>query len=113
MLTQAFGQAVRWGILDRSPAAGAQPPRPRRPEPAVIDAALASKILDAARGHHLELPIAIALSTGMRRGEILGLRWRDLGADHSVAHVRRSLQAIDPEPVFEDPKKPETLEVMV
>jgi hypothetical protein len=42
VLTQAFGQAVRWGLLDRSPAAGAQPPRPRRPEPAVIDAELAS-----------------------------------------------------------------------
>jgi integrase len=104
VLTQAFGQAVRWGLLDRSPAAGAQPPRPRRPEPAVIDAALASKILGAARGHLLELPIAIALATGMRRGEILGLRWSDLDAEFSVAHVRRTLQAIDPEPVFEDPK---------
>ena len=31
VLTQAFGQAVKWGLLDRSPAAGAQPPRPRRP----------------------------------------------------------------------------------
>jgi len=59
VLTQAFGQAVRWGFLDRSPAAGAQPPRPRRPEPAVIDAELASKILDGARGHALEVPIAI------------------------------------------------------
>jgi len=67
VLTQAFGQAVRWGLLDRSPVAGAQPPRPRRPEPAVIDAALASRILEAARGHLLELPIAIALATGMRR----------------------------------------------
>ena len=47
VLTQAFGQAVRWGLLDRSPVAGAQPPRPRRPEPAVIDAELASKILEA------------------------------------------------------------------
>lgn len=104
VLTQAFGQAVRWGLLDRSPVAGAQPPRPRRPESAVIDAALASRILEAARGHFLELPIAIALATGMRRGEILGLRWADLDAEFSVAHVRRTLQAIDPEPVFEDPK---------
>jgi integrase len=104
VLTQAFGQAVRWGLLDRSPTAGAQPPRPRRPEPAVIDSELASRILDGARGHVLELPIAIALSTGMRRGEILGLRWSDLDARFSVAHVRRSLQTIDPEPVFEDPK---------
>src|SRR5438552_11603455 len=33
VLTQALGQAVRWGLLTRNPAAGAQPPRPRRAEP--------------------------------------------------------------------------------
>jgi integrase len=104
VLTQAFGQAVRWGILDRSPVSGAQPPRARRPEPSVIDADLAAKILEAARGHSLELPIAIALATGMRRGEILGLRWADLDAEHTVAHVRRSLQSLGPVPVYEDPK---------
>jgi integrase len=92
------------GILDRNPVAGAQPPRPRRPEPAAIDTALASRILEAARGHFLELPIAIALATGMRRGEILGLKWSDLSDDFSNAQVRRTLQLVDPEPVFEDPK---------
>src|SRR6266852_4948737 len=30
VLTQAFGQAVRWQLLPSNPAAGAQPPRPRR-----------------------------------------------------------------------------------
>src|SRR5881409_3723950 len=33
VLTQALGQAMRWGILERNPAKGAQPPRPVRPEP--------------------------------------------------------------------------------
>jgi len=40
----------------------------------------------------MELPVAIALSTGMRRGEILGLRWSDLDTAFTVAHVRRTLQ---------------------
>jgi integrase len=104
VLTQAFGQAVRWGLIDRSPAAGAQPPRPRRPEPAVVDAELTTRILQAARGQAIELPVAIAIATGMRRGEVLGLRWRDLDPDFSVAHVRRTLQSTAPEPRFEDPK---------
>jgi len=104
VLTQAFGQAVRWGLLDRSPATGAQPPRPRRPEPAAVDAHLAARMLDAAQGHPIETPLAIALATGMRRGEILGLRWADLDEDLTVARVRRSLQSLGPDPVFEEPK---------
>jgi len=104
VLTQAFGQAVGWGLLDRSPAAGAQPPRPRRPEPAVVDTELTTRILQAARGQAIEVPVAIAIATGMRRGEILGLRWRDLDPDFSVAHVRRTLQSTKSGPVFEDPK---------
>src|SRR6266542_2570303 len=47
VLTQALGQAVRWGILASNPAKGAQPPRPVRPEPVVVDPALASRIVEA------------------------------------------------------------------
>src|SRR5437870_344442 len=71
VLTQALNQAVRWGILASNPVKGAQPPRPRRPEPAVVDRAMAHRIVDALRGSAVELPGMIAISTGMRRGEIL------------------------------------------
>src|SRR6266508_1331837 len=40
VLTQALGQAERWGLIPRNPAAGAQPPRPRRPERAAVDTEL-------------------------------------------------------------------------
>ena len=40
VLTQALSQAVRWGYLSSNPAAGAQPPRPRRAEPVTVDARL-------------------------------------------------------------------------
>src|SRR5436309_4476157 len=93
VLAQAFAQAVRWGLIERSPAAGAVPPRPRRPEPVLVDAALAARILAAVAGTRMELPAALALCTGMRRGEILALRWGDLDAGFTMAQVRRSLQA--------------------
>ncbi len=81
VLTQALGQAVAWGLISSSPASGAQPPRPRRAEPVVVDASLAARLLRAAEGTRFELAVALAISTGMRRGEILGLRWCDLGED--------------------------------
>ncbi len=104
VLVQSLGWAERFGLLGRSPARAARPPRPHRAEPKVVDPALASRILHAASGTRLELPVALALATGMRRGEILGLRWGDLSEDRSVAHVRRSLQATGAALVFEEPK---------
>jgi integrase len=104
VLTQALAQAVRWGLLPLNPAAGAQPPRPRRPEQKVVDPALAGRILAAAAGTSMELPCAMALSTGMRRGEILALRWSDLDEGFTVAHVRRSLQVSGEGLQFVEPK---------
>ncbi len=104
VLTQALSQAVRWGLLSANPAAGAQPPRPRRPEQKVVDPALAGRILAAAAGTPMELPCAVALSTGMRRGEILALRWADLDEAFNVAHVRRSLQVSGEGLAFVEPK---------
>src|SRR6266699_4877540 len=48
-LTQALGQAVRWGIVDKNPVKGAQPPRPVRHEPLVVHPALAHRIAAALR----------------------------------------------------------------
>ena len=104
VLTQAFGQAVRWGIIDRSPTSGAQPPRPRRSEPVVVDTALAHRLLEAVAGTPYSLPAAIALGTGMRRGEILALRWSDLERDLSVAYVRRSVHPVRDGLAYELPK---------
>lgn len=50
VLAQALSQAVRWGLIERSPASGAQPPRPRRPEPVAVDPVLAARILQAVAG---------------------------------------------------------------
>lgn len=104
VLAQALSQAVRWGLIERSPAAGAQPPRPRRPEPVVVDHALAARILAAVSGTRMELPAAVALGTGMRRGEILALRWSDLDPGYTAAQVRRSLQVSGQGMAFVEPK---------
>jgi integrase len=104
VLTQALSQAVRWGYLSANPAAGAQPPRPRRGELATLDEAATKRLLGAVAGTRLECPVAIAIATGMRRGEILALRWSDVDAGDTIAHVRRSIQPTHSGLVFENPK---------
>ncbi len=104
VLAQALAQAVRWGLLERSPASGAQAPRARRPEPVVVDPALATRILAAVSGTSMELPAVLALGTGMRRGEILALRWSDLDPGYTTIQVRRSLQVSGEGLHFVEPK---------
>lgn len=106
VLTQAFGQAVRWQLLSSNPAAGAQPPRPRRPPRQIVDPALLGRLLEAVSGTWLEAPAAIAAATGMRRGEILALRWTDLDAALTLLRVQRTLQPTNDGLVFEQPKTP-------
>jgi integrase len=103
-LTRALGQAVRWELLAANPAAGAQPPRPRRAAPLVADPALLERLLAATAGSVYELPCALAVATGMRRGELLALRWSDLSPDRRQARVVRSLQPTQAGLVFEEPK---------
>ncbi len=104
VMTQALNQAVRWGLLVVNPSSGAQPPRPRRAEPALVDQVIARRILDAVKGRSVEVPAAIALATGMRRGEILGLRWQDVSSGFDLAQVRRTILVAQGTLVVAEPK---------
>ena len=104
VLRLAFSQAAAWTLIDQNPAAAAYPPRARPRELAVVDQALALRLLEGTAGTRLHLPSAIAISTGMRRGEILGLRWADIDPERTVARVNRSLQMSRAGLCFEEPK---------
>ncbi len=78
ILHGALEQAVTWRLIERNPAAGAALPRRNPPEMRPLTPAEARQFLAAARGHPLEALFVLALTTGMRQGELLGLRWRDV-----------------------------------
>ncbi|MEU0820199.1 tyrosine-type recombinase/integrase [Streptomyces mirabilis] len=65
-------------------------PRPRRFEP--LTAEEAREFLAAASGHRLQPLFELALHTGLRKGELLGLRWEDLDLAGGTASIRRTLQ---------------------
>jgi integrase len=104
VLNQALNQAVRWQLLPANPAAGAQPPRPKRSLRIVVDPDLAQRLLQTTAGTGYELPCALALATGMRRGEILALRWTEVSRDYSSLQVVRTLQPSQVGLVYEQPK---------
>jgi len=104
VLSNSLSQAVRWGYIGANPAFGAQPPRPNRKELEVLDQGATEAILKAARRTRMEAPVGIAIATGMRRGEVLGLRWSDIDPAMSAAQVCRTLQNTTEGLVFEPPK---------
>ena len=65
-------------------------PRPRRFEP--LTAEEARDFLTATDGHRLSALFELALRTGLRKGELLGLRWEDLDLAGGTASIRRTLQ---------------------
>lgn len=88
----ALGQAVKWQLVDRNIAQAVQPPKPEKNEMDAVSPEEVARILEAARGSELEIPVAIALGTGMRLGEILGLRWGDIDFEDESLSVRQALQ---------------------
>lgn len=92
ILHRAFVRAIRWGMLARNRCDGVTPPRPKRSEMKVLDRDQVSALLDATRHHPAHALYVVAITTGMRVGELLGLKWDDLDLDAARLSVRRALQ---------------------
>jgi integrase len=104
VLREALQHAVRLQLLARNPADAVEPPRPQRREMKYLDEASTARLLQAADGTALYLPILLAVTTGMRRGEILGVRWQDLDLDAATLSVRQSLEQTKIGLAFKQPK---------
>jgi integrase len=106
VLRRALNVAVGWRLLELNPADQAKPPRPPRQEVTPLLIEDVRRILAAAKNHPREAAFVLALTTGMRRGEILSLRWADFDFDSSPASVRvsRALARVDGELVDGEPK---------
>jgi integrase len=92
LLRTALETAIRHGLLARNPCDLVDLPRARKPDIRVLDADQITTLLGATRGTPLYLPILIAVTTGMRRGEVLALRWVDVDLDGGTLTVARSIE---------------------
>lgn len=90
-LRAALNRAVLWGDVRRNVARVVQPPRssPKPVDPFTPDEARA--FLKAVEGHRLQALFVLALATGLRQGELLGLRWQDIDLEEGMLSVRYAL----------------------
>jgi integrase len=92
-------------IKAENPADAVKPPRPERKEMQALDEDETAKLLVSSRSTRVWIPVLLAVTTGMRRGEILGLRWSDVDLDNGVLCVRQALSKTQAEGiVFREPK---------
>lgn len=95
VLHKALGQAVRWSLIPRNVTKAVRVPRPTPREMRPLCSEEACALLDAAKGEKLEALYVLAVTTGMRRGELLGLKWSDVDLENGRVSIRRTLTRID------------------
>lgn len=105
VLHRALEQAVRWNLIPRNPADAVDAPRPKRPEIRVLSPEEIGRFLPVSREDRLHALYLLALMTGMRQGELLGLKWADLDWQAGALHVRRQATRTKANGIgFSDPK---------
>jgi integrase len=101
----ALERATRYGYLTKNPVHGAIVPKGRSPEMGVLDVEQVSRFLVAADGNPFEVLFHLAVVTGMRQGELFGLKWCDISWNQSMLIVRRQVQRVPGKGrVFSEPK---------
>ena len=92
LLVRVLADAVKNGTLARNVAAIHAPPKVEDTEIEILEPGQIADVLAKLEGHTLFPIVALALATGMRRGELLGLQWGDVDLDAATLCVERSLE---------------------
>ncbi len=90
LLVSAFRWGIRKGNVNRNPLERADPPRRKRSQATSLQLDEVDALLSAVHNHRLEAPLTFLLGTGMRRGEVAGLRWSSVDMQRGVVIVRES-----------------------
>ena len=104
VLRMALKQAARWRLISHELAASVEAPRVERASAVFVQVTDVPALTAAAKATKLYAPVATCLGLGLRRGELLGLQWRDVDLEQGVIRIERALQRIDHKLVTAPPK---------
>ena len=104
LLHTALKSAFRQGVIPANPIQRATPPRATAVEVAYYTPAHLGRLLRAVKGDPLEVPVHLACFLGLRRSEILGLRWRDVDLHSGQISIRWVRTTVGSKVVEKTPK---------
>lgn len=112
LLSEAMRSAVRLQLISQNPCDGVSPKGVFVEERIVVrqySQERIAQLLELVRGHWLEIPVLLAMTMGMRRGECLGLRWAQVDLAEGTLTVNASLQQLRGQaPSIKKPKRERT-----
>lgn len=101
---KALHDAQAMSLVQRNVAELATAPRPRRPEMQTFNPEQVRRFLEKTQGDRLEALYVLAVTCGMRLGELLALRWSDLDLDNGYLMVQRTLRFSKDTWIYTEPK---------
>ena len=103
-LNKALKDALADGLIPRNSASTVKPPKVAKKEITPLSPEQASTFLEAARGDRFEVLYIVAITAGLREGELLRLKWQDVDLEARTLSVRRTLSEARSGRFFESPK---------
>jgi integrase len=91
VLHRALKQAKRWGMVNRNAAEDVDPPKLERDEIRPLDRGQTRRLLEVAEGDRLQALYVVAVTAGLRPGEMLALRWSDVDQEAGTLRINRAL----------------------
>ena len=112
LISSMLDTAVKWQIIFSNPCARVVLPKNKRTEAVYLDEEQTARLLAALGQEHTQYQVIVKLLlyTGMRRGELCGLEWKDIDFERALIFIRRSSLYLAGKGVFEDETKNETSE---
>jgi integrase len=106
LIHEALGRAVKWGLVARNVADVVDAPRPNpsRGTTWTVEQAMHFLEVNEKEEPRYWIGFYLAIMTGMRKGEILALRWSDLDLQNGFARVNQTLSWVNGQPIFQEPK---------
>ncbi len=104
ILRRALGQALKWGLVTRNVATLVDPPRSVRKPVRPLTADQARTFLAAVADDRLGPLFHVAITTGLRQGELFGLRWEDVDLAAGTLTVRHAMQRVNGKRTLVEPK---------
>lgn len=110
LISSILEKAVKWNILLNNPAKRAEAPRMERKTPQYLDEDGARDLLNALTNEdeQKQLMVTLLILFGMRRGELLGLKWQDIDFEKETITINQTIQYLPGKGVFESTTKTTT-----